>query len=571
MGDLLNAIAVDPVIGPREKEARRSAIRTLGRWLHQDIEDVPADYRLIKRELTRLNPVRCGVSNGRFANVRSLINRSFLAFRKDLVDTRKVVLLPEWAGLFAAVADPSLKHACGRFARWCSSNKILPAEVDQGVADRYEQDLGKRLVAARPRQAYVGMCRSWNNARARRPALWPQVRLDAGDRRNITTMRREQVEADYLADQEEMLSRFGSKLNRVKGFDRPYAPRTIEELRRILERLYTVAIRHHRPTPIIKSLADLVRVDVVRSILGHYLERFGTENTKSACKYAHFLYVVAKYWVKAPRADLEVLREHRTVLKPPRTGMADKNRAMLRLFDDPRIQLLLSQGQDALATFNKTKSPRQSDALALQLACAIELQTAAPLRPQNLASICLSRHLVWGREGKRETLHLVFPSTEVKNGTDLEFRLPPRVIAILKVYLARARPLLAREGNDYLFPGEGQHHKGPGLLSKQIAQTMLRAVGVRATGHQFRHLTGYIYLKDNPGGHEVVRRFLGHKRIETTIAFYAGMEQEAAIEHLDRTIESRRQRIIRLHSPRTGRMSPLRQNPLSQPCRSGDV
>jgi hypothetical protein len=83
----------------------------------------------------------------------------------------------------------------------------------------------------------------------------------------------------------------------VEGFRRPYAPRTIEELRRILERLYTVAIRHHRPTPIIKSVADLVRVDVVHSILGHYLERFGTENTKSAGKYAHFLYVVAKYWL----------------------------------------------------------------------------------------------------------------------------------------------------------------------------------------------------------------------------------------------------------------------------------
>jgi integrase len=152
---------------------------------------------------------------------------------------------------------------------------------------------------------------------------------------------------------------------------------------------------------------------------------------------------------------------------------------------------------------------------------------------------------VWGRDGKRETLHLVFPANEVKNDTDLEFRLPPGVITILKVYLAEARPLLANLGNDYLFPGEGQRHKGSGLLSKQIARTMLRAVGVRATGHQFRHLVGYIYLLDNPGGHEVVRRFLGHKSIETTIRFYAGMEQETAIKHLDQVLEARRQRLVR--------------------------
>jgi len=127
---------------------------------------------------------------------------------------------------------------------------------------------------------------------------------------------------------------------------------------------------------------------------------------------------------------------------------------------------------------------------------------------------------------------------------------------LVKVYLARARPLLAEDGNDYLFPGWGLHYKGPGVLSKQIAETAKKVLGARVTGHQFRHLIGYVYLKDNPNGHEVVRRFLGHKRIETTIAFYAGMEQAAAIAHLDRFIEARRQRIVRPQANRT-RKAPL--------------
>jgi hypothetical protein len=37
--------------------------------------------------------------------------------------------------------------------------------------------------------------------------------------------------------------------------------------------------------------------------------------------------------------------------------MTDKNRAMLRLFDDQRIQLLLSQGQEALATLMASAKP----------------------------------------------------------------------------------------------------------------------------------------------------------------------------------------------------------------------
>jgi hypothetical protein len=111
MADISEAIAADLVLGPREKEARRSAINTLcTKWLRKEPETVQADYRLIQRELARLNPVLCGVSKGRFANVKSLINRSFLAVRRDLIDTHKTSLAPEWVDLFAAAGEPALKH-----------------------------------------------------------------------------------------------------------------------------------------------------------------------------------------------------------------------------------------------------------------------------------------------------------------------------------------------------------------------------------------------------------------------------------------------------------------------------
>lgn len=551
LADLRDAIAADPVLGPRQKEARRSALQTFcKKWLRKEPAAVPADFRAVKRELARLRPTLNDVSEGRFANVASLINRSFLSFRKDLIDTRKTTLLPAWRRLFSEVGGTTLRYACSRFARWCSVNNIQPAQVDQAVADRYAADLAERMLAAKPRQAYVSMCRGWNAAAEGHPLLWPQVRLDPGDRRKAYILPREQIDAGFHADLEHMLARFCSKLDPIEGFRKPYEPGTINELRRILQRLYTVAVTHHCPTPTIAALADLVSLDVVRSILGYYIERFGNENTRSAGKYAHFLYVVAKYWVKATEADLDILQRFRTTLKPPAAGMTEKNRAVLRLFDDERIDRLLYQGANAFAEFNRLAQPRHRHALALQHAFAIELLIAAPVRSQNLASICLSRHLVWGRNGRQETVHLVFPATEVKNDQDLEFCLRHRLVEMLKVYLAEARPLLADAGNNYLFPGEGLGHKGQGLLSKQITEAAKKAVGVRVTAHQFRHLLGYIYLKENPGAHEVVRRFLGHKRIETTIKFYAGMEQDAAIAHVDRFMEARRQRIVRPRAKR---------------------
>jgi hypothetical protein len=182
-----------------------------------------------------------------------------------------------------------------RLARWATIKGLDPGEMDQTVADQYAVDLAERMLTARPRQVFRDLCRDWNAAVARHPLLWPQVRLDAGDLRNLTVMPREQIDAGFRNDLEQMLDRFSNPLDLVEGFSKPYAPRTIDDLRGTLERLYSVAVRHHQPTPTIASLADLVRLDVVRSILGHYLERFGTANTKSAGRYAHFLFVVAKY------------------------------------------------------------------------------------------------------------------------------------------------------------------------------------------------------------------------------------------------------------------------------------
>ncbi len=46
--------------------------------------------------------------------------------------------------------------------------------------------------------------------------------------------------------------------------------------------------------------------------------------------------------------------------------------------------------------------------------------------------------------------------------------------------------------------------------------------------HQFRHAAAAILLKHRPGEYELARRVLGHRNIQTTIAFYAGLETTQA-------------------------------------------
>ncbi len=78
-------------------------------------------------------------------------------------------------------------------------------------------------------------------------------------------------------------------------------------------------------------------------------------------------------------------------------------------------------------------------------------------------------------------------------------------------------------------------------MSNQIAQLTFEMTGVRVTAHQFRHICALLYLQHHPGDYETARRFLGHKKIETTIRFYAGMEGEAAVALWDDTLAKIRQ------------------------------
>jgi site-specific recombinase XerD len=59
---------------------------------------------------------------------------------------------------------------------------------------------------------------------------------------------------------------------------------------------------------------------------------------------------------------------------------------------------------------------------------------------------------------------------------------------------------------------------------------------LRVNPHLFRHVTAKLYLDQNPGSYEVVRRVLGHRSIDTTTAFYTGLETSAAVRHFDETI-----------------------------------
>ena len=108
-----------------------------------------------------------------------------------------------------------------------------------------------------------------------------------------------------------------------------------------------------------------------------------------------------------------------------------------------------------------------------------------------------------------------------------------RFLQCTHFHLAPRLPLRSHRQQRQLLWGGAKKRVTLGL---QISQTIRAHTGLVMNPHLFRHAMAKIYLDAHPGGYEVVRRVLAHRSIDTTTAFYTGVETAAAVRHFDDTV-----------------------------------
>jgi integrase len=118
--------------------------------------------------------------------------------------------------------------------------------------------------------------------------------------------------------------------------------------------------------------------------------------------------------------------------------------------------------------------------------------------------------------------------TKPKTRSPLEFELPPVISDRLHVLRNKITPMVTGRRLDRLFVTWRGKPRTQAALAVAIEKTVLKYVGVRLTPHQFRHLAAKIIFDRNPGAFELVRELMGHKNIQTTINFYAGIDTKRA-------------------------------------------
>jgi len=534
--DVIERIGILTDLPLRRRYDLSSAVRRFCRAQNSPPHDVRADPAELRHRLAQMSPITIGLSPGGFRNLKSLLGRALIAAEVTSVPRRsRTPLAPEWRQLLARIADRHQRYSLSHLGRYCSARGRLPADIDDDLVAGYGRDLVAKSLLERPKQAYRNACLAWNMA-VDTIAGWPQQRLAVPNHRRIYARSLSAFPESFQSDVENYLAHLTGDDLLGEMAARPASPDTLNGRRKQILAVASALVEAGRDPQSICLLADLVEPAAAKAALTIIWNRLGRRKTGYLNNLALLLVNLGHHWSKVDSGNLNQLRALRRGVDPGKTGMTERNRRKLLQFTDhPNVAALLRLPRQLVAEAVRRDRGGAAEAVVVQSALAIAIELAAPLRIHTLAKLNLDQHIFRSRPGPRGVVHLVIPACDVKNRMPLELALPPRVVEIFDLYWQRFRHRLVSQPGNWVFPGRNGHKDSAGL-STQISQTIHKIIGLRMHTHLFRHLAGFLILSRNPGEFETVRLLLGHRSIETTIAFYCGMQQATAFRRYDEVI-----------------------------------
>ena len=540
LADLIAFIGGNRGLGPRRRGDMASAIRTLAKAMGLAPEQAPADLRSINVKLKGFVPAQAGLSRSRWSNTRSLVRGAFRhAGIASMPGRYQAPLPPAWHELLQMLATPQERFRLSRFARHCSAQGIMPLAVDDQVFAAFLTALESGGLQDDPRQVHRRACKQWNQGAAA-ISSWPQQAVGVPSYTNTYAVPWSRFPETLKQDADRWLERLAGKDLLDENDFRPLRPSSLATRSRQLHELASAAVQGGIDPACLTSLADLVRLDVVRAALAFLLERHGGKPSVQTGQIAHLAVIIAVHWAEASEANVTQLKKWRRKMTPSTTGLSDKNRACLRQFDDQaKLAAILLLPQRLIAEAKRSKTITPGTALLVQTAVMVEILTRVPIRLQNLGSLTIGKHLIQSLT-RKGVMHLTIPAHEVKNRTPIEAMLPEEACRLITLYIEKYRPLLCKDGSSALFPGRYAGEKSPEAIRDQISNSILDRTGIAMTPHQFRHLLAKHYLDEHPGAYGTIRDVLGHKSINTTTLYYCGTETAAAFRHVDEHIMKKR-------------------------------
>jgi integrase len=547
LADLILLISNADLPG-RRREELRSAVRTVARLLGTDPAAIAADPAALRRRLKAVAPEAHGMSRGRWANIRSLLSKALALAHPMMPGRSRQAMLPEWMALTGSLPF-SRSVRIVPLLRFLSARGRGPTDVSRADLDDYRDAIVNDRLRSDPEKSWDRLVWVWNWC-LHNVSGWPQITLERPSKRVIYLLPWSAFRPSFKEDVDRFLLRLSGQDLSEDGPPRPARSATLQKRSYQLRIAASALVHRGVAADAIESIADLLSLERYQKILSFFLDRGDDRSPHQAAEMAAFLKGVARHWVKVDDPTLEKMKRIASRLALPRRGMTAKNRERLRPLDDTEnVAAFLALPQRLRREVESGKRNARSKAMLSQMAAAIALLQAAPIRLKNLTALDVNKNLI--ARGKR--LYLVVAESEVKNNEPIDFELPAETRDILAWYVREHRPFLISTPSDALFPGPRGGAKSSNTLAKQIPQTVLRYTGLEINVHLFRHAAGKLFLDARPGQYEVMRRVLGHRSITTTTSLYAGAETRSAGSHFAAVIAERR-RALEQQSKKRGRI-----------------
>ena len=286
------------------------------------------------------------------------------------------------------------------------------------------------------------------------------------------------------------------------------------------------------PVHEITCLRCLVEPAKTKALLTHMVSSNAGVKSTYIRGVATTLVTLAK-WCKVEAKALDEIKRLRSRLGAVPNGLTDKNRTLLRAFEDERVlKALLGLPSKLAAQARRSRLSPERRVQRMQIALFLDLLLSIPLRLQNLSQLEVGKQLL-RPGGPTKPMQLVLNADEVKNDQSMIFNVPDGVQSLLDEYWQHFRPLLEPDNSAFLFITRGGILKSSESLRDGVTKAVKRHIGIHMTPHQFRHLAAKLILDANPGAYLLVQHLLGHKNFKTTVAFYAESQSRNAGRVLD--------------------------------------
>jgi integrase len=539
LATVLSRLERHKTLSANRRRDLRSGVSRIADLLGNEPRAIILDLSAIGAKLASINPVAAGITAKRLSNIRS----DFLAAVK-VTGLRPVkaaatkALTPAWTALFKRLLGRRAHLGLSRLARYATSHRIEPNEINDEVIAGFIAAVRDGSLHQNPNALYRQTTLIWNEA-ARDPKSGLQLVTVASFRPPTKRIAWSRLPVSFRTDVDAYLS--WATRSDPFGADarlRLLAPRTERLRRHQIHAAASALVDSGLKPSTIRSLADIITPTNFKSVLRRRLEIAGGEANNFNKDLAGILILIARERVKVDAPILAELKRLASKLPALKIGLTDKNKRFLRQFDNPEALYRLVKLPERLwAEVRRDSKPNFRTLAKAQAALAISILTYMPVRLANLASLEFDIHL-FVRAGTGAISTLELSTDEVKNNIEVTFDIPPQVAKLLLEYRDRVAPKVIGHRPKRLFVNVDGTPKSPRTVAWLISTYSKRRAGIVVSPHQYRHLAARVLLDAQPGGFEIVRQVLGHRRHDTTVNAYAGIDSRRAGRHHQRLIEN---------------------------------